>query len=427
MAEKVGQKINKKSTAGKTIYKTPEGEMVSEKSVTIKFGENAYVNAPSIHDGIKYTEDEIRQMLLDGKIKPTSRHDTLEEAIQAAEKRSSTLMAEGGVPMKRQMELFDDGGLKDEGGTIDPISGNDVPPGSTQEEVRDDIPAQLSEGEFVFPADVVRYIGLEKLMQMRQQAKMGLQTMDDMGQMGNSEEAVMPDDIPFELSDLDMEDDPVEMATGGLTGPASGIAGFVPSQVPATSFVQAPPPVTTMPIPPTPAPTPAPAPVAPTYTPATQQAVPTFTPKQMQDVSYPGVIQTPESAPQSVEIINPTTGERRTITYIPGVTQLPEGFILASEYTAPDAQATSVTPVVGQSQVREDTTSERRKEEAMRAEMAVIQTRKDMIDELFGENYRKGRAAKPFSDLFGKQEPGTVTTGGYIVGDNGELLNPVTG
>jgi hypothetical protein len=56
----------------------------------------------------------------------------------------------GAVPMKEQMEMFEDGGLKDEGGTIDPVSGNDVPPGSTQEEVRDDIPAQLSEGEFVF-------------------------------------------------------------------------------------------------------------------------------------------------------------------------------------------------------------------------------------------------------------------------------------
>jgi hypothetical protein len=34
------------------------------------------------------------------------------------------------------------------------------------EEVRDDIDAKLSEGEFVVPADVVRYIGLEKLMMM---------------------------------------------------------------------------------------------------------------------------------------------------------------------------------------------------------------------------------------------------------------------
>ena len=122
----------------------------------------------------------------------------------------------------KQMEMFDDGGLKEEGGTIDPVSGNDVPPGSTQEEVRDDIPAQLSEGEFVFPADVVRFIGLEKLMMMRQEAKMGLKKMEDMGQMGNSEEATMPDDMPFSLEDLDMEDDEpmqeddsMKMAEGG--------------------------------------------------------------------------------------------------------------------------------------------------------------------------------------------------------------------
>ena len=68
---------------------------------------------------------------------------------------------------------FAEGGLKDEGGTVDPVSGNEVPAGSTQKEVRDDIPAQLSEGEFVFPADVVRYIGLENLMELRAKAKQG--------------------------------------------------------------------------------------------------------------------------------------------------------------------------------------------------------------------------------------------------------------
>jgi len=124
--------------------------------------------------------------------------------------------------MTKQMEMFDDGGLMDEGGTVDPVSGNDVPPGSTQEEVRDDIPAQLSEGEFVFPADVVRFIGLENLMIMRQRAKAGLQRMDDMGQMGNSEEAIMPDDLPFSIEDLDMEDDGLEMAQGGVVQAANG-------------------------------------------------------------------------------------------------------------------------------------------------------------------------------------------------------------
>ena len=122
-----------------------------------------------------------------------------------------------------QMELFepvtrgfDDGGLMDEGGTVDPVSGNDVPPGSTQEEVRDDIPAQLSEGEFVFPADVVRYIGLENLMRMRQEAKQGLAQMEEMGQMGNSKEATMPDDLPFDMYDLDIKDDDLEMQQGGV-------------------------------------------------------------------------------------------------------------------------------------------------------------------------------------------------------------------
>ena len=133
----------------------------------------------------------------------------------------------GGTAMKQQMEMFEDGGLKDEGGMTDEVSGNDVPSGSTREEVRDDIPAQLSEGEFVFPADVVRFLGLEKLMQMRQKAKMGLQKMEDMGQMGNSDEATMPDDMPFDLNDLDMQEDvdneeDVEYNKGGVVKAAVG-------------------------------------------------------------------------------------------------------------------------------------------------------------------------------------------------------------
>jgi len=114
------------------------------------------------------------------------------------------------MALSNQMEMFEDGGLKDEGGMVDEVSGNDVPIGSTREEVRDDIPAQLSEGEFVFPADVVRFMGLEKLMMMRQKAKEGLKKMEAMGQMGNSDEATMPDDMPFDINDLDMEEESVD-------------------------------------------------------------------------------------------------------------------------------------------------------------------------------------------------------------------------
>ena len=131
----------------------------------------------------------------------------------------------GGTPMiEKQMEMFEDGGLKDEGGMIDKESGNEVPPGSTRKEVRDDIPAQLSEGEFVFPADVVRFIGLEKLMKLRQQAKMGLKKMEEMGQMGNSDEATLPDDLPFDETDLLIVQDgrPMQMAKGGALTAADG-------------------------------------------------------------------------------------------------------------------------------------------------------------------------------------------------------------
>ena len=126
---------------------------------------------------------------------------------------------EGGlVPMENQMN-FALGGLKDEGGEIDEASGNRVPIGGTKEGVRDDIPANVSEGEFIFPADVVRYHGLDKMMALRQEAKMGLRKMESMGQMGNSEDATMPDDLPFEMADLIVvggQGEPMEFANGGF-------------------------------------------------------------------------------------------------------------------------------------------------------------------------------------------------------------------
>lgn len=112
-------------------------------------------------------------------------------------------------------KLLKEGGMLQEGGTVDPVSGNEVPIGSMQEEVRDDVPAQLSEGEFVIPADVVRFIGLERLMKMRQAAKEGLKKMEAMGQMSNADEATEEDDGEFE-SEVDdiMGELEVEKTTG---------------------------------------------------------------------------------------------------------------------------------------------------------------------------------------------------------------------
>ena len=99
---------------------------------------------------------------------------------------------------------FAEGGFLDDGANIDPVSGNEVPTGSLAEEVRDDIPAQLSEGEFVVPADVVRFIGLDKLMKMREAAKAGLASMEAEGQMGGSPAPV--EEMPMmESSEVDID------------------------------------------------------------------------------------------------------------------------------------------------------------------------------------------------------------------------------
>ena len=200
--------------------KTPSGDFLSiEKQMS------AYEPIPKDMKGVTSAErDRLSKIArtdpVTGKVKP----------------RIAIGKNKGGDIMKKQMELFDEGGLKDEGNTVDPVSGNDVPPGATQEEVRDDIPAQLSEGEFVFPADVVRFLGLNFLMELRQKAKAGLKRMEEMGQMGNSDEATLPDDIPFTIDDLDMEDDleyneggVVKAQTGTFVAPGAGVT-TMPSQ-----------------------------------------------------------------------------------------------------------------------------------------------------------------------------------------------------
>ena len=95
------------------------------------------------------------------------------------------------------------------GGAVDPISGNEVPTGSLPEEVRDDIPAQLSEGEYVVPADVVRYFGVKFFEDIRSQAKQGFQQLEQGGRIGGEPVGMEmgDDELPFDISELQIVDD----------------------------------------------------------------------------------------------------------------------------------------------------------------------------------------------------------------------------
>ena len=153
----------------------------------------------------------------------------------------------------QQMNMFQEGGimLKDEGGEIESTSGNDVPLGGVKEGVADDQEANLSAGEMVLSEDVVRYHGVEKIMALRDEAKMGYHKMEAMGQLGNEDEATIPTDaifnpggMPFSVVDLeyiDMDDDVDESEVMAMVDnddkPIEAQAGtLVPVQQPSASI-----------------------------------------------------------------------------------------------------------------------------------------------------------------------------------------------
>jgi len=222
------------------------------------------------------------------------------------------------------MELFARGGLKDEGGMIDEESGNRVPIGGTREGVRDDINANVSEGEFILSEDVTRYHGLEKLMNLRQEAKMGLKRMEAMGQMGNSDEATMPDDLPFGMDDLiivaggesDDNGGELNMAVGGLTTGTTNVVRT--GQEPVYGGGQ---------------------PVAPTTT-ATRRLTPEITQPVRTTVDFKKLMG--EAAIEYKEYRN-AAGNNIMIPFIGGVATfpIPDGYFL---YTGEGSVGTGTTP-----------------------------------------------------------------------------------
>jgi len=345
-------------------------------------------NVIEFKDGKRISTPQIRQMFEKYKSasEPILGKQTSQEISNFLEKNNPTYdefikhftakrLNEGGMAMDDQMEMafMQEGGLKDEGGEVDPESGNDVPIGSTKKEVRDDIPAMLSEGEFVFPADVVRYIGLENLMRLRQNAKMGLKKMEAMGQMGNSEEATIPDDMPFDMADLIIvtsepeEDKLKEMAQGGViqaqTGtfvpststfvPSTGIGGYQQSVFQNQPQVSAPfiPPSSVAP--PTPAPSPAGG-----YIPKfiTNQTTPfddgSLAPKTntgtTDNTGTTGTtddfVPTVDDVYTQKEYFNPETGETRIINFYNNnpINEIPEGFVLKETYKEDETDTTDL-------------------------------------------------------------------------------------
>jgi len=308
---------------------------------------------------------------------------------------------------------FDEGGLMDEGGSVDPVSGNDVPVGSTQEEVRDDIPAQLSEGEFVLPADVVRYHGLEKIMELRDEAKAGLQKMEAMGQMGNSEEATLPDDVPFSMDDLELEDDGIaEYQIGGFVPPPN--IGFQQSQFAGYQPQIAQP--VTQPS------------TVPTYQAPTQQ----FTPTQTGPVPSFATFTQPTSVTyyhadgRTIQVPVDASGN----PLIP----VPAGFSATKPAAAAPTTPTTTAPTY-QPPAQQQEDSGPSPEDLQRQEeyKQNVNKRMDAAEQLgYTKKQSAIEAVLPFvvpggSLLMGKPEKGTVLVDGTIADGEGNSFDPITG
>jgi hypothetical protein len=216
------------TTKGRKVYQDPEtGDNYSERSITFesKFG---WINVPTVdEEGEEFSQEELEKFIDEnGPIDPLTGEeletfDGEPEASAAAQERSDSLLPEEEEPMP--LEMYHGGmslmGCGDPmceecgGGMMvgmDEESGNPIPPGSNEMNVRDDIPAVLSDGEYVVPADVVRWHGLKHMMEMRDEAKMGLMAMYAEGQIQMIEDEYEDyEDMPCE--DCDGEDCDCEM------------------------------------------------------------------------------------------------------------------------------------------------------------------------------------------------------------------------
>jgi hypothetical protein len=214
--------------------------------------------------------------------------------------------AEGGMVEDDQMNrLMQEGGMADDGMSREPVTGNEIPPGSLASEVRDDIPAQLSEGEYVVPADVLRYYGVRFFEDLRAQAKQGMMEMESDGRIGGT--PVDAQGVPAGEMDEELTPEEEQMLMEALGGSRTAPTGMAYGGM------------TEQPI----------------STPYQDQATMYQMPTGMQEggMAFDRTKFTlgddTSSGIEARRYINPTTKEERTVNFLNGIPLgiIPEGFV----------------------------------------------------------------------------------------------------
>jgi hypothetical protein len=138
------------------------------------------------------------------------------EKVQAKAERVASVDTDTQSPSLGEKAIgMNTGGIAMPEDDVDPVSGNPIPVGSSAENVRDDIPAMLSQDEYVLPAHVVKWHGLKTITEMQSAAECGLMMLHADGLIGGQdldEEESEEDDI--EVSEVeDDDDDEVDTST----------------------------------------------------------------------------------------------------------------------------------------------------------------------------------------------------------------------
>lgn len=154
--------------------------------------------------------------------------------ISGTEKLAEISTAPKGVKMdysKKPRTMYQGGQVE-----RDPVSGNEIPPGSAPVNVRDDIPAMLSEGEYIVPADVLKYFGVNFFEELRMKAKEGMMNMEQEGRTGGSPTSApmqaRPQEGPPRMAEGGVVEtttptfDPTQWQTPGMSNPIMGSSAY---------------------------------------------------------------------------------------------------------------------------------------------------------------------------------------------------------
>jgi hypothetical protein len=242
------------------------------------------------------------------------------------------------VEDEQMNRLMQEGGMADDGMNREPVTGNEIPPGSLASEVRDDIDVKLSEGEYVIPADVLRYYGVRFFEDLRAQAKQGMMEMEADGRIGGT--PVNAQGVPMEGQEEELTPEEEQMLVEALGGSGMAYGGMVQQPAPTPYQDQA-----TM----YQMPEGMGGPMGMQEGGLTRDSTSTFDRTQF-------TIPESSGAFESRKYINPTTGEEKTVQFLDGLPMgfVPEGFVpwtpaLAEQSQsgtqAPTTQTPSVKPV----------------------------------------------------------------------------------